>query len=410
MSRRAIRRLEDERRRKDDSLEDGDGKEDGSEVQFGREKFRGMRRNPFDLLDEGDGQEEEEDEVELAEEEPVEKVSEESVAVKGGVETGKGGEEVQVDGGKILKVAAGKEGKKKKKRGRKKKAKGEKKEEVAMTAAAAQDFWTDEENEAFQKQVDDLMVEIERTSEITPKVEEGRARREEPKTVPLVVRSSLMDVDPKRLQATSELRRMFGSHVLQELQGEGGSGTTTSRRGRRAPRVSHPIMRKKLYLINPREGWAPFAPGLSMSLLTTKPPGEKSSCNATWFQYEYSSQYATIQTSYVSAVETHDPNNLVAFITHHPYHVDTLLQLAEVHRDMGELDRAALMIERALCLLERSWHTLFKPFDGSCRLSYGHAPNRSLFIALFRYSQLLTRRGYETAPHSRCPANFFSLS
>jgi hypothetical protein len=51
------------------------------------------------------------------------------------------------------------------------------------------------------------------------------------------------------------------------------------------------------------------------------------------------------------------------------------------------------LLERSLYCFEISWHHLFNPMAGNCRLEYKIEENRTFFLALFRYIQMLGREG-----------------
>lgn len=202
--------------------------------------------------------------------------------------------------------------------------------------------------------------------------------------------STALHVEPRHLNADSEMKRLFGSRVIESERraDEAQAAGTGRRRGRTGGRAH---LRKKVSLVSPRETWYPEAPGLTMVL--DSEATNNSTDGVRYYRYKYETSYSRIQDEYRVLVGTHDPNMLVQLMNRYPYHVDTLLQLAEVFRQMGELDRAAEMIERCLYILENAWNIGFKPYDGTCRLRFDILENRSLYVALFRYSQLLTRRG-----------------
>lgn len=77
----------------------------------------------------------------------------------------------------------------------------------------------------------------------------------------------------------------------------------------------------------------------------------------------------------------------------HPYHIDSLLALAEVYKDLGEVQQSAELLERCIYALECAWHPTFNVTTGKCRLVYGWDPNKPLFYALFKHMQHLGRRG-----------------
>lgn len=202
--------------------------------------------------------------------------------------------------------------------------------------------------------------------------------------------SKVLHVEPRLLNADSELKRLFGSRVIEsERRMDETTGASAARRRGRAGGRNH--LRRKVSLVSPRENWFAEAPGLVMEL--DEEATNNFASGVRYYRYVHEASYARIQDDYRSLVGTHDPNMLVGLYSRYPYHVDTLLQLAELYRQMGELDRAADQIERSLYVLESSWNIAFKPYDGNCRLRFDVLENRSLYVALFRYSQLLTRRG-----------------
>lgn len=202
--------------------------------------------------------------------------------------------------------------------------------------------------------------------------------------------SKILHVEPRLLNADSELKRLFGSRVIEsERRGEEATNAAGGRRRGRGNGRSN--IRRRVSLVSPRENWFPEAPGLVMEI--DSQTTDKDMTGVRYFRYVHEASYARLQEEYRVIVGTHDPNLLAEFCSRHPYHVDTLLQLAELYRQMGELDRAAEQIERCLYVLESSWNVAFKPYDGNCRLRFDLVENRSIFVALFRYSQLLTRRG-----------------
>jgi tetratricopeptide (TPR) repeat protein len=110
-------------------------------------------------------------------------------------------------------------------------------------------------------------------------------------------------------------------------------------------------------------------------------------------RYAFSSSYQEVQKKYEECSASHDPNTIVMLVNQHPYHIDSLLTLAEVYRRMGESQRSADLLERCLYALEYAWHPWFNITTGRCRLDYGWDPNKPLFVALFNHMQHLYRRG-----------------
>lgn len=74
-----------------------------------------------------------------------------------------------------------------------------------------------------------------------------------------------------------------------------------------------------------------------------------------------------------------------SIINIHSYHVDALLQIAELCKLSEDLPMAAEFIERALYCLECAFHPSFNVTTAQCRLDYRKQQNRALFITLFKH-------------------------
>ncbi|PSN57953.1 Transcription factor 25, partial [Blattella germanica] len=75
------------------------------------------------------------------------------------------------------------------------------------------------------------------------------------------------------------------------------------------------------------------------------------------YTFEHNEHYQQIQKKFLDAVESFNPDNIVAIINEHPYHVDSLIQLSDFCKMSEDLQMAAQLIERALYTL---FITLFK--------------------------------------------------
>lgn len=128
---------------------------------------------------------------------------------------------------------------------------------------------------------------------------------------------------------------------------------------------------KVTWLVASKENWPQVGKtGLSMSLVETKSGGIQ------YFTYEHSTSYRTMQNKFLEAVESLNPDNIVAIINEHPYHVDALIQLSDLCKLSEDLAMAAEFIERALFCLEYAFHPLFNIAQGNCRLDYRKQENR----------------------------------
>lgn len=78
---------------------------------------------------------------------------------------------------------------------------------------------------------------------------------------------------------------------------------------------------------------------------------------------------------------------------YHPYHLDTLLTMAEYFKVVGEQQMSADSIAKCLYALECAWHPMFTPLQGNCQLKFSHETNKPMFTALFTHMKNLDRRG-----------------
>lgn len=189
---------------------------------------------------------------------------------------------------------------------------------------------------------------------------------------------ALLGVEHRNLNAENEMKKRFGSHVVR----------AESRQRRSHQRVYQRSSR----LVTPKPTW-PRMGATGISMKTTKIIRGYS-----YFTFEHSPSYQEVQFQFLDAVESLNPNNISAILNTHPYHVDSLLQLSEICKMGEDYQMAAELIERALYCLERSFHTLFSLTQGTTRLDYRRAENRSFFIALFRQIIFVGQKGcYRTA-------------
>lgn len=187
---------------------------------------------------------------------------------------------------------------------------------------------------------------------------------------------SLLMVQHKNLNASNEMKRMFGNRIVQAEQNK-----------RRNPRGG-PRLFKSTWLVNPKENWPPVGKtGIYMNLVTnTDLP------NATYFAFEHSPSYRQVQQKFITAVETMNSDNIIKIINQQPYHVDSLIQLSELCKLSEDYSMASELIEHAIFALESSFHSMFSIVSGKCRLDYRRQENRSFFIVLFKHAQFLESR------------------
>lgn len=209
-------------------------------------------------------------------------------------------------------------------------------------------------------------------------------------TVPDVDPFEILGVDSRYLRAEDELRRIFGSKVISAAE-RGGDGSRKRQILQRGGRV----WLKMTLLVTPHDHWPRVESGLSMECIDSKD-------GLQFFRYTFSSSYQAVQKRYEEYSASHDPNAIAMIVNQHPYHIDSLLTLADVYRHMGETQTSSDLLERCLYALEYAWHPWFNITTGRCRLDYRWDPNKPLFIALFKHMQHLDRRGCHRATLEVC--------
>lgn len=183
-------------------------------------------------------------------------------------------------------------------------------------------------------------------------------------------RREFLSINYRHLDAEAEMKRMFGSRVV-------------NKESRTAGRVL-----KRSKMTTPKVDWPPYKKqGLSMELLKT------TSNQISYFAFHHDEEYQDAQLEFLNGVAMHDPNALMALLARHPYHIDCLLQVSEMAKQSGDWSVAGDFVERALYACERAFHPHFTFSSGTARLSYQRSENRSFFLAIFRHVQFLARRG-----------------
>uniref|UniRef100_A0A6V7I2D9 Transcription factor 25 n=1 Tax=Bracon brevicornis TaxID=1563983 RepID=A0A6V7I2D9_9HYME len=229
---------------------------------------------------------------------------------------------------------------------------------------------------------DDSIDEIERSLREVNKllgepVQPGSSRTQE--RPPQTLREKIMSIEPKFLNPQNELKRICGSKVI--------PGEKSRNRGRTT------YLRKTW--LTAISDWYPVGKtGLSMTLDESTPPQP----GVQYFVFVHSPEYRSAQERFHSVVENMNPELLVSMINAHPYHVDSLMQFADVCRFNEDLQLAAELVERAVHSLECAFHPSFHIAAGNCRLNYKMQTNRALFLALFKHLTFIGSRAcYRTS-------------
>uniref|UniRef100_UPI0037E74A28 ribosome quality control complex subunit TCF25 n=1 Tax=Semicossyphus pulcher TaxID=241346 RepID=UPI0037E74A28 len=185
-------------------------------------------------------------------------------------------------------------------------------------------------------------------------------------------RRSVLHVEHRNLNPETELKRYFGARAVQ---------------GDQRPRQRNRQFHRSTWMTSPKDSWPRFSrPGVSMTLLQSKD-------GIQYFAFEHSRDYQQVQFKFLDAVESMDPNNIVALLQLNPYHIDSLLQLSDVCRIQEDQEMARDLIERALYSFECAFHPLFSLTSGTSRLDYMRPENRAFYLALYKHMMFLEKRG-----------------
>lgn len=191
----------------------------------------------------------------------------------------------------------------------------------------------------------------------------------------------LLQVENKHLNSENEMKRIFGTRVVQN--------EALARQRRTRGRGGH---QRSSILVTPKPTWPSAArSGLSMRPIASENPGQ-------WFTFDHSLQYQTVQLRFLAAVESLNPDQIVALLNAHPIHIDSMLQLSDICKMGEDSAMAAELVERALYALEAAFHPCFSLASGTCHLDYKRQENRAFFIALYRHLHFVGSRAcYRTA-------------
>ena len=147
------------------------------------------------------------------------------------------------------------------------------------------------------------------------------------------------------------------------------------------------------------EGWPFHVPtGLRVRKIEGKEEGGK----VVEYEYVRNAEYDLAQMAFERGVATYDPDVIVNLARRNPWHVDTLLQLAEIFVHSNQLAEAASIIEQALYGLEVAWPASLDVGNPRTRIRYRNRANRGLFLVLFKHIANLSRKGCQGTAFEVC--------
>ena len=160
-------------------------------------------------------------------------------------------------------------------------------------------------NVAKSSEADEFEDEVERSvKEVNRLLGEAKAPAGLPANAAAKVAKTLLSVEYKHLNPEMEMKRMFGSRVV-ELENQ---RPVHHRRGggrNRGVRHRAPI-KSAFHLVVPKPGWpSPGKTGLSMKFVESDGAGNQ------YFKYEHDAEYQQVQVELLQAIESHQPDFIV---------------------------------------------------------------------------------------------------
>ena len=217
--------------------------------------------------------------------------------------------------------------------------------------------------------------------------------------------NELLSIEPKYLNATNEMRRLFGNVVLESFDQSADTGRRRDRSqetidlgraltGRYSPAsrgqsLAGITLRRNVFMQG-KDEW-PRAPsgGLGMEVI------EKHSLGTTLYRIVHNAAYQDAQRQFELCVESMDPQRLIHHLQYNPYHISTLLQVSEIAKHQSDHAVSADLLERALFNIGRSAHSSFSSRlkEGQARLDFLYMENRELWLVGWRYIANLGMKG-----------------
>lgn len=206
----------------------------------------------------------------------------------------------------------------------------------------------------------------------------------------------LLSVEPTYLDGDEEMRRFFGSKVVDSAE----VGSKKGGRGSRRTGHASSATMSRYHLVKPPDTWVHIMRsnqgGVAMEAIPEEELlGRKSTTfrEEKWWTFTHSQSYKKAELRFLSAVAVGDPNAFAEILRESPWHIDTLLQLSEVFRQQEDYSHATELVERGVLAFERAFAPSFNITSGLHRLDFERIENRPFFLALHRQVLQLERRG-----------------
>ena len=187
-----------------------------------------------------------------------------------------------------------------------------------------------------------------------------------------------------------ELRRIFGSGMDREQQEQGSNRVFSSKGSIKSLLVPHLIRSNPSWM---KQSYGHHHIGIkAASVYMTREYKNQDSSSELEFVFAYNKVYQILELEFFSAVESFDPEAIQQIIIDCPSgHIHALLAMSDIYRHQGHYQQASECVERALFIIERAFHPLFRPLEH--HLDYDWYENRPIFLAIFRHIDHIGRKG-----------------
>ncbi|KAK5982625.1 hypothetical protein GCK32_008508 [Trichostrongylus colubriformis] len=184
--------------------------------------------------------------------------------------------------------------------------------------------------------------------------------------------------DPRLFDAAAELKRALGKNFKMEAASS----------SNRSHRTAHGVGK----LVKQKNTWPPIRSiGMSMEL-------EREDGQEKWFKFVHNSHYEELERLCWVAEDSLDHRLIEDILTDNPYHLNSLLLLANIFRMQEDITQSCDLIERGIFYCEQAMAGAFHPSSFYHRVDYLDYENRAFYLLLHRHMlNCVHKRCFETA-------------
>lgn len=189
--------------------------------------------------------------------------------------------------------------------------------------------------------------------------------------------AQLLKPDPRLFDATAELKKALGKTFKESIG--------SSYRSHHAFHGSGRIVKRK-------NTWPPMR-NIGLSMEVDREDGE-----VKWFKFVHNSQYEELERLCWLSEDTLNPRLVEEILAGNPYHLNSLMLLANIFRMQEDITQSCDLIERGIFYCEQSLSGKFQLNSFYHRMDYLDYENRAFYLLLHRHMMnCVHKRCFETA-------------